>query len=73
MRRPEIVGINNLPAIAELGELLLADFRLLVIFFILASLSDMTLSLPVNRRRKLEFLKENHSRDGESPRPNGIY
>ena len=33
MRRLEIVGINYLPVIAELGELLLADFDLLVIFF----------------------------------------
>jgi hypothetical protein len=33
MRWLEIVGINYLPVIAELGELLLADLDLLVILF----------------------------------------
>ena len=32
MRRFEIVGIDDLPGLAEFGELLLADFDLLVFF-----------------------------------------
>ena len=44
MSRFEIVGIDHLAGIAELGELLLADFDLLVFFSVkLFSLSDMAL------------------------------